>query len=40
MPVSCAWQATRPCGFRENSLTTYHNRWLNFLYSCSAAFLD
>ena len=30
----------QPVRFVENTLTTYHNRWLNFLYSCSAAFLD
>jgi len=30
----------QPFRFLENTLTTCHNRWLNFLCSCSAALLD
>jgi hypothetical protein len=34
------WVGHQPFWLLENTLTTCHNRWLNFLYSCSAAFLD
>jgi hypothetical protein len=34
------WVGYQAVRFLEDTLTSYYDRWLNFLYSCSAAFLD
>jgi hypothetical protein len=34
------WVGYQAVRFLEDTLTTYHNRWLNFLNSWSAASLD